>query len=325
MNRVLVTGAGGPAGIAVIRSLMKQKNVTIFVADMNFWASGLYLLPKQNRKIVPAGANKNFFATIFNICETQKIDTIFSTVDSELLVLAKRRDELTKIGTVLAASSVESLEICLDKYILAKTCEKHVNVPTTKLLNVSGTTHNWDFPVIVKPRKGSGSLGVKLVKNRLELESLGIDETQIIQENLPGQEFSVDVLSNLNGEVLAAVPRSRELIDSGVSIAGRTINNKSLINLATNIVQKVGLSTVANVQLRYDKNGKPALLEVNPRFSGAMPLTIAAGVDMPALLHKIMLKETVEKNISFQEIANVRYLEDIFMPTTEIFSQKTVN
>lgn len=42
--RVLVTGAGGPAGVAVLRSLARRRDVTLMAADMDRYASGLYLV-----------------------------------------------------------------------------------------------------------------------------------------------------------------------------------------------------------------------------------------------------------------------------------------
>lgn len=60
-------------------------------------------------------------------------------------------------------------------------------------------------------------------------------------------------------------------------------------------------------------DGVPALLEVNPRFPGAMPLTIAAGVDMPALLLDLVLGRPVPSAVDFAELANVRFLEDVFL------------
>ncbi|HEY4991968.1 MAG TPA: ATP-grasp domain-containing protein, partial [Nakamurella sp.] len=78
------------------------------------------------------------------------------------------------------------------------------------------------------------------------------------------------------------------------------------------------LTTVANVQLRRDRVGRAALLEVNPRFPGAMPLTIAAGIDMPSLTLDAVLGRPVPESLEFREIAVVRYLEDVFLPMSEI-------
>lgn len=317
-TRVLVTGAGGPAGIAVIRSLLKRDDVEVLAADMDGWASGLYLVPESSRRIVPPGRAPSFVDDVLALCLADGIDVLFSTVDVELPGLAARRDELAAHGTALAAPSHETLVTCLDKYRLAQAVEGRARIPVTRLLDREGVGADWVFPVIVKPRSGAGSRGVRLIADRAALEALGEDRSILIQENLPGEEFSVDVLAGLDGSVIAAVPRSRERVDSGVSIAGRTVRRSELSETAADVARAIGLTGVANVQLRYSTDGVPALLEVNPRFPGAMPLTIAAGVDMPSLLLDLVLGRPVPSSVDFTELANVRFLEDVFLDPADI-------
>ena len=319
MTRVLVTGTGGPAGVAVVRSLLKRDDVDLFSADMDGWASGLYLVPEDRRRIVPRGLAPEFVDAIINLCKQDRIDVVFSTVDAELPALAARRDELRKeTGAVLAAPSLDTLDVTLDKFLLAERCTDVVRVPETRLLDAAGVAVDWDFPVIVKPRRGAGSRGVRVVGDRNALVAIGHDDALIIQEHLPGDEFSVDVFADASGRVIASVPRTRTRVDSGVSIAGRTVRNDELERTAASVATAVGLVGVANVQLRYDRDGVAALLEVNPRFPGAMPLTIAAGVDMPSLALDLALDGVLPEAVGFAEIANVRFLEDVFVSVDEI-------
>lgn len=320
MRRVLVTGAGGPAGVAVIRSLLRRTDVEVYAADMDGWASGLYLVPADRRRIVPPGLDAGFVDDLLRQCWADAIDVLFSTVDVELPPLAARRTELASAGTVLAAPSAETLDTTLDKYALALRCTPHLRVPVTALLDAAGKALPWEFPVIVKPRRGAGSRGVHLVSDRAALEALPDDDAQIVQEHLPGQEYSVDVLADADGVVVAAVPRTRTRVDSGVSIAGRTVRDADLESTAAAVATAIGLVGVANVQLRRDTAGVPALLEVNPRFPGALPLTIAAGVDMPSLALDLALGLPIPRVVEFVELANVRYLEDVFLSPDEVLT-----
>ena len=314
-QRVLVTGAGGPAGVAVIRSLLQRSDVEVFAGDMDGWASGLYLVPAERRRILSPGKSAGFVDELIALCAADQIDVLFSTVDVELPPLARRRDELS---AVLAAPSLDTLETCLDKFALAVRCAPLLRTPTTHLVGPAAAGEQWQFPIIVKPRSGAGSRGVRLVHSRADLDALGHDETLIAQELLPGDEYSVDVIANADGHVVAAVPRTRTRVDSGVSIAGLTVRDPQLEATATAVAQAIGLTGVANVQLRRDTNGVPALLEVNPRFPGAMPLTIAAGVDMPSLALDLALGLDLPERVEFREIANVRFLEDVFVDPAEI-------
>ena len=313
--RVLVTGAGGPAGVAVIRSLLQRADVQVFAGDMDGWASGLYLVPASRRRILSPGKSVGFVDELIALCAADRIDALFSTVDVELPPLARRRSEF---GAALAAPSLDTVETCLDKFALAVRCAPLLRTPTTHLVGPASEAEDWTFPIIVKPRSGAGSRGVRLVRSRTELDALGTDESLIAQEHLPGDEYSVDVIADAHGHVIAAVPRTRTRVDSGVSIAGLTLHDPVLEATATAVAQAVALTGVANVQLRRDANGVPALLEVNPRFPGAMPLTIAAGVDMPSLALDLALGRELPREVPFRELANVRYLDDVFVDPAEI-------
>lgn len=321
MTKVLVTGAGGPAGVAVIRSLLKRLDVEVFAADMDGWASGLYLVEPDRRRVIAPGADPAFVDGLIELCRQDQVSVLISTVDVELPPLALRRDELlTAAGTTLAAPPTATLDVALDKYTLASRCRTRTRVPATALLDAEGAARPWSFPVIVKPRRGAGSRGVRLVPGRQELTALGCDTALIVQEFLPGEEYSVDVIADSLGHVVAAVPRTRTRVDSGVSIAGRTLHDRELEAVATEVAVAIGLVGVANVQLRRDASGRPALLEVNPRFGGAMPLTIAAGVDLPSLALDLALGTPLPQHVDFVDLANVRFLEDVFLDPAEVLT-----
>lgn len=317
MTRVLVTGAGGPAGVSIIRSLLKRADVTVLAADMDRYASGIYLVGAGDGHLIPAGLAPEFVDELLALCVRLDIQVLFPTVDVELPLIAARAGEFSSAGISLASPSLSCLDVCLDKYLLAQRCQGVLPVPRTELL---GKSLDWDYPVIVKPRRGAGSRGVHQVDSREALQALGADTAILVQELLPGEEFSVDVLASLAGQVIAAVPRSRLRVDSGVSVAGATIRDAELEKAAAAVAVAIGLTTVANVQLRRNVNGDAALLEVNPRFPGAMPLTIAAGVDMPSLTLDMVLGLAVPESVEFRELANVRYLEDVFLDLAEVLS-----
>lgn len=321
MARVLVTGVGGPAGQAVLRSLLRRGD-DVWAADMDGWAAGLYLVPADRRLTVPPGRDTGFVDEVRDACAAAQVEVLVPTVDAELVPLARRRDELAAVGTALAAPAADVIALALDKAALAERCAPHLRVPTTRVLDADALEAAWDFPVIVKPRSGSGSRGVRVVADRDELRAIGADTALIAQELLPGEEYSVDVLADAGSRVVAAVPRTRTRVDSGVSIAGVTVQDAGLVATATAVAEAIGLVGVANVQLRRDTHGAPALLEVNPRFPGALPLTIAAGADLPALAVDLALGLPLPEAVPFREVANVRFLEDVFVDPAEVLATR---
>ncbi|MCK2035951.1 ATP-grasp domain-containing protein [Microbacterium sp. SSW1-49] len=315
-TRVLVTGAGGPAGVAVIRSLLRRSDLTVFAADMDGWASGLYLVPSEQRRLLPPGRDEDFVPALARFVAEDALDLVISTVDVELVAVAARREELAP--AVLAAPSAETLNTALDKLALAERCAPTGFAPRTVLAGPEAERIDWEFPVFAKPRQGAGSRGVRLVPDRAALEALPADEGLIVQDFLPGEEYSVDVIADAQGNVVAAVPRTRARVDSGVAIAGCTVRDPELEDTAAALAQAIGLVGVANVQLRRDRSGRAVLLEINPRFPGALPLTIAAGVDIPSLVVDLFLGRELPARVPFREVASVRFLEDIIVEVEDV-------
>ncbi len=314
--RVLVTGAGGPAGVAVIRSLLKRSDLEVFAADMDGWASGLYLVDPEHRRLVPPGRDEDFVPALARLVAEDALDLVISTVDVELIAVSGRREELAP--AVLAAPSARTLETALDKLLLAERTAATGHVPRTEAAGPEALAVDWEFPVFAKPRQGAGSRGVRVVPDRAALEALPTDEGLIVQDLLPGEEYSVDVIAGADATVIAAVPRTRARVDSGVAIAGRTVQDAELERIASEIAEAIGLVGVANVQLRRDRAGRAKLLEVNPRFPGALPLTISAGVDIPALVADLFLGRELPARVPFREVAAVRFLEDIVVEVSDL-------
>jgi carbamoyl-phosphate synthase large subunit len=314
--RVLVTGAGGPAAIAAMKSLRAEESVQLIAADMDPWAAGLYLTGE--RTLVPAGAAPEFTAVLLDRCRALRVDVVLPTVDAELLPLARAREEYAAAGVALLLAPAAALDVILDKLTLAEHCAGVVAVPRTELFGPSVDPAGWTYPVVVKPRRGSGSRGVIIVDSAAQLAALDRSPALIVQEFLPGEEYSVDVLADAAGRVIASVPRLRARVDSGVSVGGRTVHDPEVERFGRVVAQATGVTYVANVQCRRDVDGVPALLEVNPRMPGTLGLTIASGVDMPRLALASLLGRPVPASLDFCERAVVRFLDEHFLDPAEI-------
>jgi carbamoyl-phosphate synthase large subunit len=314
--RVLVTGAGGPAAIAAMKSLRAEESVQLIAADMDPWAAGLYLTGE--RTLVPAGAAPEFTAVLLDRCRALGVDVVLPTVDAELLPLARAKEEYAAAGIALLLAPAAALDVILDKLTLAEHCAGVVAVPRTELFGPSVDPAGWTYPVVVKPRRGSGSRGVVIVDSAAELAALDRSPALIVQEFLPGEEYSVDVLADVSGHVIASVPRLRARVDSGVSVGGRTVHDPEVEWFGRVVARATGVTYVANVQCRRDAAGVPALLEVNPRMPGTLGLTIASGVDMPRLALAALLGRPVPAHVDFCELAVVRFLDEHFLDPAEI-------
>jgi len=318
MLRVLVTGAGGPAAISAMKSLRADNTIELLAADMDPWAAGLYLVPPGARTLIPAGCAPDFAESLLARCAAFGVDIVLPTVDAELRPLAAARAAFAAAGIGLLLAPAAALDIILDKLSLARHCAGIVGVPRTEPFGSAVDPATWTYPVVVKPRRGSGSRGIVTVESAAALAVLDRSADLIVQDFLPGAEYSIDVLADSRGRVISAVPRIRVRVDSGVSIAGRTVHDAELETFGHDVALATGLTYVANVQCRRDRAGCPALLEVNPRMPGTLPLTIASGVDMPRLALDALLGRPVPAHVDFREVAVVRFLEERFVELADI-------
>jgi carbamoyl-phosphate synthase large subunit len=304
--------------VAVVRSLSAE-GFEVFVGDVDPNAVGLYLVPRERRVSLPRGDAPGFADRVKEICSTLAVDVLIPTVDVELLPLSRSADQLEQRGTRTVIAATEAIDTCLDKFRLVRACARAAPVPRSALLDEAFAPDDWDYPVVAKPRTGSGGRGVVYVRGPEGLAPLTRDGSLLVQEYLPGEEYSVDVFADPTGVVRAAVPRVRLKVDSGVAVAARTVFDPELELLAPAVYASVGLTYVANVQFRRDAEGIPRLLEVNPRFPGTMPLTVEAGVPMPRLAVEAALgREGWPDTFPFREVAVVRHWNDVFVGPSEL-------
>ncbi len=274
---VLVTGAGGAAGVAVIRALQSAGHRVVAV-DPDERAFGLALA--DDAAIVPFATADHFAAALAGIAKRTECAVIISTVAEEMLPLGSTEGAslVRESGAVLWIPAPESVRACIDKLHFAEALvANRVPGPVTVL----GGDARPPGPWIVKPRFGRGSRDVYAVDEGSELEwALRRVEEPIVQTRVEGREFTVDALVDLDGSLCGAVPRWRIQTRAGISTQGSTFHDPTVVEAARGALAAVRLCGVANVQGFVRADGSVSVVEVNPRFSGGLPLSLAAGADL---------------------------------------------
>ena len=283
---VLITAASRRVALiqAFVRAL-KRKGIkgNVIATDMNDLSPGLYF--GSRHYIVPLTNDARYIPIIKSLCFRERIHLLIPTIDDELPLFGKHKDDFEAMGINVAVSSERTGLICNDKYATAQFLSGK-GIPFARTwLPGEFRFSELRYPLFLKPRSGRGSVGAFRVNNESELRFfLDYVSEPIVQEFLNGKEFTIDLLADFAGRVISVVPRERLVVRSGVTDRGRTVNNPELIRLATEAAQALDLRGPANIQLKLDNDGLATLFEINPRFSGGIPLTIAAGADFPGWL-----------------------------------------
>lgn len=308
-KRVLVTGAGGGSGMSTIRILRETTDYTIIAADCNLNSPGMQL---AHEKIVIPRADSVFFTEfIKSIIEDHDIDVVLPNVDEELPIFSKNQADMP---TVLVCPH-STIEICNNKRKSAETLADIIPVP-----KLFAEVDCVQFPVIVKPDVSRGSRNIFKADNHLQLvsildylDSIGIhNDNRSIWEHLSGDEYTVDCLFDLDGNLIVAVPRRRISTTGGISSVGQVEKNDTLINYVQRISEKLKFAGPVNIQFKKDSHNNFKLLEINSRLAGGVSISLKAGVNIPLLSIKAFSNEDIEQHeIEYREKKVFRCLTEI--------------
>lgn len=280
--------------------------------------------------IVPRCSDPEYSAAIDRAVRTNDIRLLVPLTDLDLALLAERRDELAHQGCLAMISSTEAVGTCRDKFRTARWLGEIGASPirTESLASFRGDPF---YPCFVKPPGGSSSVGAARIESPEQLarhvERFG--EELMVQECIDGQEFTVDVYRTRGGSIKAAVPRQRLDVRAGEVQNAVTVRDEELISESRRIAEQLpGLWGAACLQFRRPTDaaggadGPARCFEINPRFGGGVPLSIAAGADLPRYLLQEVLGQSVDgAPADFTEhVMMLRYDDAVFAHVEDISS-----
>ncbi|CAN5258579.1 ATP-grasp domain-containing protein [soil metagenome] len=158
------------------------------------------------------------------------------------------------------------------------------------------------FPVMVKPRRGSGARSIHPAADPAEMMFFVryVQEPVMIQKLMDGPEFSIDILCDLDGRCLNAIPRTMIESRGGESIKGTVIHDEELIELGRAVSETLGFRGPATVQAFRDAEIGLGITDVNTRFGGAFPAPMYAarpGRTYPELIVRMARGETIGPHV----------------------------
>lgn len=271
--------------------------------------------------VVPRCTDDEFVPQMRKLCREREISLIIPTIDPELPVYAANRAEFAEIGTTVLISAPEAVAIAGDKLRTHQwfVGEGFPTVPTVPLSEALADP-DWGYPTVVKPARGSASLGVALVPNRRALEARAQEPDMVAQAVAPGLEFTADAWVDQRGRCRCVVLRRRLEVRAGESSKGMTVRNPVLQDLVTQVVEALtGAYGAVTVQL-FAVDRTANLIELNLRFGGGFPLAFEAGARYPVwILEELLsLPSTAQRDAWRDGLVMLRYDEAVFVDATAV-------
>lgn len=275
----------------------------VFATDMQLTAPAL--VDADVAIQVPAIYSEEYIPSLKKIIKENQIDLVISLNDLELPILSAVKSNLEETGVKIVVSNEDPIKIAFDKWetvkflnsIGLKSPKTYIDFNLAKEAIVLGELQ---FPLVIKPRWGSASIGIdfpedleelelayKLQKIRLsrtilaEASKEDFDHAILIQEKIPGSEYGMDVLNDFSSNYQGTFVRQKLSMRSGETDKAISIIDERFEKVGRAIGEN--LKHIGNLDCDvFEYNGELYVLELNPRFGGGYPFSHEAGMNTAA-------------------------------------------
>jgi carbamoyl-phosphate synthase large subunit len=287
---VLLTGVGKRYDIV---SAFAQ-HARVVAADPNPLAPAQYAA--DVRVSVPPIRDPGYVPALEELCERHGVTAVIPLTDLDIEVLAHARVSARLPALVPGPDTARAT---FDKYEAHLLLER-LGLPSPPTV-LPGEEPPY-YPVIVKPRQGSGARSILRARDARAAEFFidYAEEPVMVQKAMDGPEFSIDCLSDLEGRCLNAIPRTMIESRGGESIKGTVIDDRELVELGRRVVEALEVRGPCTVQVFRDSRVGMGITDVNTRFGGAFPAPMYAalpGRTYPELIVRMAAGERVEPHV----------------------------
>lgn len=305
----------------------------VVATDMQLSAPALQVADVKLQ--VPAVYDPKYVDITLQICKEQEIDALLSLNDLELPILAENKARFEAEGVKVIVSDPSVIDIAFDKYKTAQWIESlglkspktYVRLEEAKHALQTGDLH---FPLFMKPRWGSGSIGLESIADMEELDiyyhllmkkikktilataSVG-DEYILIQEKLTGKEFGLDVMNDLEGNNVAVSVKQKLAMRAGETDKAVTVDLPEVRKIGHKIGSALKHIGNLDVDVMQNEKGEYCVLELNPRFGGGFPFSYEAGVNLPKAIIEWVKGNKVDTSILQPEYGRMFSKNDYLM------------
>lgn len=271
---VLVFPCGSEIGLEIHAALKFSKDIRLLGAS-SVSDHGEFVYARY-RHIQADTRSEDFIEQLNTLIEAWSIDVVMPAHDSVIPLLAQAGSRLRALAIVPDA---ETAACCRNKRLT------YARLQGLGIVPVEIDTSAAAYPIFAKPAIGQGSQGAQRVDDSNHYRSLvesGID--YVFSQYLPGDEYTVDCISDAQGHLVHTSPRIRSRVKSGISVRTESVaEDPAIVAMAHAIAGELRLKGAWFFQVKRDAEGAPKLLEVAPRIAGSMGLSRAHGINYPLL------------------------------------------
>jgi carbamoyl-phosphate synthase large subunit len=235
---------------------------------------------------LPAVDDPGYGEAVAGIAAAEGVGAVMPLTDLDPVVLATAAPVIEATGARVFLPPPDVAAACQDKWLCHEALEA-AGLPSPPTWPVDGTDLGaLPYPMMIKPRIGFAGRWIHRCEDREELDFFlaRTPVASVLQQALPGEEFSIDCLASLDGRAIGAIPRAMYQSKGGEQIKGETLDDPQLVQLAADVIEGLGLVGPCTIQCFRLGDRVLGVTDINTRFGGGFPLPLAAGGDYPYLI-----------------------------------------
>jgi carbamoyl-phosphate synthase large subunit len=276
--KVLFTNVGRRTYMVefVLNLIGESYPIELHVSDCTLISAAMHVSSKVKVHLLPQVLEnpEYYLHNLLALCKREQFEVIFPLSDLDTLLLSKFHQEFERIGCRVIVSDQRTIERCNDKRLTHEIC-RATGIPTPNAW-FSSSDYDGTFPVIQKHIFGSGSSGLKVLERSSDLENF-VSGQDMLQQLIIGDEFGLDILNDLKGNLVAVCAKRKLSMRSGETDKAEIIVDPELLDLGKRISNMFRHVGNLDCDILRNKQGELFCIDFNPRFGGGYPATHLAG------------------------------------------------
>ena len=327
---MLITDGDLKVALPVLRSLA-AKGIETGVASHSKRAMSFFSKYCKNRYLYPSPRENLslFLKAIQRIVEETDFDILFPVGEWTLVPISEHREKIVPHIQLALGSHVAIMKTFDKSQTLKLAMDEGIPVPKTFFINnlveLEEVAQQVPFPAVIKSRwswvwNSDRALFSRpsYVNSPQELVSEYRDMHErfpfpIIQEYIPGTAYHVGTLcSHSRVRAMCAIKEHRTIpVTGGYATLRESVElDPRMREYAQRMLSALDWHGIAEVEFKLDpRDSTPKFMEINGRFWGSLELAMAAGIDFPYLLYRLVLDGDISPVFNYRVGVKRRWLE----------------
>lgn len=261
----------------------------------------------------PLTNHESYISWLVDLIKKYKVSLAIPGIETDVVAWSEHRAAIEQSGALVLLNNPELIRLCADKWLFyQKLLENNSPYAIPTSLGFDGELQK--FPLLLKPRKGSGSEGITIIENSESLEEhLGDIGPKMMVQPVIGtaeEEYTTSAFFDRNSRLCASITLKRKLSKAGFTDSAETVEVDNIGNVLLNLGEIFMPVGPTNFQFRVD-SGQLKLLEINPRISSATSIRTAFGYNESAMSVELFIRNEIPSQPFLKRGCAVRYVEDI--------------